>query len=89
MTERVVKIVNQSGLHARPAAQVVDFVKAYPGRVEVVQGEKICNLKSILMVLSMGLSRGTEVTLRVSGESKKDEEAYLEKLVDFINNLDG
>jgi phosphocarrier protein HPr/phosphocarrier protein len=85
MVEKTITVVNPSGIHARPATLVVDFCKAYPGTVEVVKGEKVGNLKSILMILSMGLKRGTEITLRVSGEN---EEAFLDSLVAYILNLE-
>ncbi len=85
MLEKSLKIVNPSGIHARPATMVVDFVKAYPGKVEVIKEGKACNLKSILMVLSMGLKKGTDITLRVEGEN---EEAFLSELAEFILNLD-
>ena len=86
MVERKVTIVNASGLHARPAADLVDFVKNYPGKVEVLRDEQVGNLKSILMVMSMGLTQGTEVTLRVQGEN---EEAFADKLSTFIANMEG
>lgn len=85
MVEKTITVVNPSGIHARPATLVVDFCKVYPGTVEVVKGEKVGNLKSILMILSMGLKRGTEITLRVSGEN---EEAFLDSLVAYILNLE-
>lgn len=85
MVERSIKIVNPSGIHARPATQVVGFVKSYPGTVEIIKGEHVGNLKSILIVLSMGLKKDTDITLRVSGEN---EEAFLDSLVEFIQNLE-
>lgn len=84
MVERSIRVVNPTGIHARPAAQVVDFVKKYPGTVEVIKGERVGNLKSILMVLSMGLKKDTDITLRVSGEN---EQAFLDSLAEFILNL--
>ena len=85
MVERTITVVNPSGIHARPATMVVEFAKAYPGKVEVVKGERVGDLKSILMILAMGLKRGTEITLRVSGE---EEERFLDSLVTFILNLE-
>lgn len=85
MVERAITVVNPSGIHARPATMVVEFAKTFPGTVEVVKGERTGNLKSILMILAMGLKRGTEITLRVSGE---DEEAFLDSLVALILSLE-
>lgn len=85
MVEKTITIVNPSGIHARPATLVVEFAKKFPGTVEVVRGEKVGNLKSILMILTMGLKRGTEITLRVDGEN---EQAFLEELARFILDLE-
>ena len=86
MVEKKVTVVNPTGIHARPASMVVAFVKNYPGKVEVIKEEKTGDMKSILMILSMGLKQGTEITLRVSGE---DEEEFIESLARFIEELEG
>lgn len=86
MVERQVTIPNPSGLHARPASKVVEFVKGYQGSVEIIHGHTTGNLKSILNLLSMGLKQGTEVTLRVSG---KDEVAFIGQLAQLISTLEG
>lgn len=39
MVERSIKIVSPSGIHARPAMQVVGFVQNYPGTVEIIKDE--------------------------------------------------
>ena len=85
MAEKTITVANPSGIHARPATLVVEFAKGYPGVVEVIKGNKKGNMKSILMVLSMGLKRGTEITLRVEGEG---EQAFLDSLVAFILDLE-
>ena len=86
MAERTITVLNPTGIHARPATMVVDFAKKYPGTVSVIKGDKTGDLKSILKVLTMGLKKGTEITLQVSGEN---EEEFLESLCDFIANLEG
>ncbi len=84
MVERKLTIVNPTGLHARPATKVVDYVKIYDGKVEIIKGDTVCNLKSILSLLAMGLRQGTEVTLRVTGEHERE---YMDELCEFILNL--
>ena len=85
MVEKNITIVNPSGIHARPATMVVQFANKYNGTVEVIKGEKTGDLKSILMILSMGLKQGTEITLRVDGENEKE---YIDSLAEFILNLE-
>ncbi|MDO5689498.1 MAG: HPr family phosphocarrier protein [Tissierellia bacterium] len=86
MVEKTIVIQNETGLHARPAASLVQFVKNFPGSVEIVKDGKVANAKSIFNVMALGISKGTEVIVRVSGE---DEQAHLDKLIDFIENLKG
>lgn len=84
MVEKNVVVTNETGLHARPAASLVQFVKNIPGDVELVKDGKVANAKSIFNVMSLGISKGTEITVRVNGDF---EEENLEKVVEFIESL--
>ena len=84
MAERKVVVNNETGLHARPAASLVQFVKNYPGEVKIIKDGKEANAKSIFNVMSLGIAKGTEITLIAEGE---DEEKFVDELVDFVNNL--
>ena len=84
MIEKNVIIKNETGLHARPAASLVQFVKKYDESIEIILDNKVADAKSIFNVMSLGISKGTEVTLRVDGEN---EEKTLGEVVNFIENL--
>lgn len=84
MAEKMVVVTNETGLHARPAAALVQFVKAIPGDVELVKEGKVANAKSIFSVMSLGISKDTEILVKVTGEN---EEENVDKVVDFISNL--
>lgn len=84
MAEKTVTIVNETGLHARPAAALVQFVKNIPGDVELVKEGKVANAKSIFNVMSLGISRGMEITVRVNGENAEE---HVDKIVEFIAGL--
>ena len=84
MVEKTVVVNNETGLHARPAAALVQFVKNFDGDVELIKDGKTANAKSIFNVMALGISKGTEVTVRINGEN---EEENLEKLVEIIENL--
>ena len=73
------------GLHARPAADLVKLVKEYPDCVVSLQaGSRTVNAASMLSVLSLGLKKGTEVTVIASGPS---DEAVGKALVSFIQSV--
>ena len=84
MLEKNVIIKNKTGLHARPAASLVQFVKKYDESIEIILDNKVADAKSIFNVMSLGISKGTEITLRVDGEN---EEKTLGEVVNFIENL--
>ncbi len=84
MAERTVVVTNETGLHARPAASLVQFVKNYPGEVTIIKEDKQANAKSIFNVMSLGIAKGTEIKLIVEGD---DEEKFADELVEFVENL--
>lgn len=84
MVEKSVIVTNETGLHARPAAALVQFVKSMSEEVELVKEGKVANAKSIFSVMSLGISKGTEILVRVTGEN---EESNLDKVVEFIEGL--
>ena len=84
MAERTVIVKNETGLHARPAASLVQFVKNYPGEVTIIKEDKEANAKSIFNVMSLGIAKGTEIKLIVEGD---DEEKFADELVEFVENL--
>lgn len=84
MVERNIVVKNETGLHARPAASLVQFVKNFEGNVEIIKDGKTANAKSIFNVMALGISKGTEITLRIEGDNEQEN---LDKLIEFIENL--
>ena len=84
MIERRVVIKNRLGLHARAAAQVVRTAGSFKSvmRLERVDGSAAADAKSILSVLMLAASRGTE--LRATAEGV-DEGAAMEALCGLIS----
>jgi phosphocarrier protein len=83
MLTSVVKVKNETGLHARPASLFVKLAKNFDATVEVKKGEKKINGKSMLALLSMSIVKDDEIELIIHGE---DEENALEALEDLFNN---
>ena len=72
-----VEIVNQMGLHARPAAEFVRAVQEFESEVTIRKGEENFCAGSILEVLTANLDCGTRITLEAIGA---DAEQALERL---------
>ncbi|PUU90335.1 MAG: phosphocarrier protein [Halanaerobium sp.] len=79
--EKKVIITNKTGLHARPAAQFVQKAGKFDSKIEIVFEEKEVNAKSIMGVMSLGVGKGNEITVRADGA---DADKAVKELVDFI-----
>ncbi len=81
MKETVVN--NQVGLHARPATFFIQKANEFKSSIWVEKDERRVNAKSLLGVLSLGIVKGTSITLIGDGP---DEEAAINALVELINS---
>jgi phosphocarrier protein HPr len=83
---RMTEIVNPSGLHGRPAAQLVEAAKRYQSKLTIrnvtERGEPV-NAKSIVRILGLSASKGKTVELCADGE---DEIQAIEDLITLINS---
>ena len=62
-----VTIQNRLGLHARPATSFVDTANAYASRIVVRKGPQVADGKSILQLMVLGATRGSELVIGASG----------------------
>lgn len=83
MVSQSVVVTNPTGLHARPAAMFVTEAKKYASKLTVKKGEKVVNGKSIILLMSAGISAGTEISLILDGD---DECAALDALVKLVES---
>jgi len=79
--EREAKIVNQLGLHARPAAQIVKVASRFKADIEIVKDGTPVNGKSIMGVMMLAAECGSAILLRASGPDEADAVAALADLV--------
>jgi phosphocarrier protein len=81
MVSRIVTVRNQLGMHARAAARFVHTASAFDAQIRVGRGNRVMDGKSIMGVLLLAASRGTEITISADGE---DEAAALEALCQLV-----
>ena len=84
MYEEKIMVQNKSGLHARPASQLVELSQQYRSDVTILTEEDEINAKSIISVLAGGVLPGTEITLQVEGGDEAEAGAALSR---FLHNL--
>jgi phosphocarrier protein len=85
MYKRTTTVVNKSGLHARPASDFVQAAGKFESKITIrrTDEEDEANAKSIVFVLSLGVSKGTEVELCAKGT---DEQEAVDSLVALIES---
>lgn len=82
MTEATTTIENKTGIHARPASQFVQKASSFKSKINLKAKGKTVDAKSILMIMSMGLVKGTEVTIVADGPDEVDAIAALKQMID-------
>ena len=82
MISKEVVINNQVGLHARPATFFIQKANEFKSSIWVEKEERRVNAKSLLGVLSLGIVKGTVVTLIADGADEDEAIATLSALID-------
>ncbi len=83
MIEKTFTIVNKLGFHARAAVQFVQMASQFKSDVKVKKDNVVVCGKSIMGVLMLAASKGSNISLIVDGD---DETEAIEKLGELINN---
>lgn len=84
--EKKMVIQNKLGLHARASAKLVTEAKRYASEIKLIKENKSINAKSIMGVMMMALTKGTEFVLCAEGD---DAECALAAVETLINNRFG
>lgn len=83
MYSKEVTVMNNVGLHARPATFFIQKSNEFKSSIWVEKGDRRINAKSLLGILSLGIIKGTEIKIIADGV---DEEAAVSSLVNLIEN---
>ncbi|MCI7740259.1 MAG: HPr family phosphocarrier protein [Lachnospiraceae bacterium] len=79
MIRRPVRINLNTGLEARPVAQLVQVASQFNSEIYVESGKKKVNAKSIMGMMTLGLDMGEEITLSANGEDEAEAMASMEE----------
>ncbi len=82
MQQRPVTIINKLGLHARAAARFVTTASSFSSHVDVAKNGQHVNGKSIMGVMMLAASRGTELIIMTQGEDEVEAADSLVRLVE-------
>ena len=81
MFETTAVVQNEAGIHCRPSAILVKEGTGYAGEIRVTAESGTCTLTSALECIMLGLEKGAEVAIQVSGP---DEETFGKKLSELF-----
>jgi phosphocarrier protein HPr len=85
---RQVTIVNELGLHARAASKLVQLASRSPVDVQIGREDMMVNAKSIMGVLMLAASKGTELTVVATGDDETAQ-ALLDGIVALVQDRFG
>ena len=82
MIEKTITIINNAGLHTRPAATIVKIASKFKSEFFIFKDGLNINGKSIIGVMTLAAAKGSELNLTFDGE---DEKEMAEAVTDYFN----
>jgi phosphocarrier protein len=86
MLEKKITIKNRLGLHARAAVKFVNLANRYSSSVKIVKDSNEVDGKSILGLLTLAASQGTQIRLVISG---RDENQAMRAICELVGGKFG
>lgn len=75
-------ILNEEGLHARPAGVFAKKASAYSSKIELIYNQRTINAKSAMSLMTLGLQKGSQFVLRAEGPDVQEALENLSQLID-------
>lgn len=79
--EKEITILNEQGLHARPAALFVQIASKFDSKIIIKKGKEKVNGKSIMGILMLAAQRQTKITIEADGDDAQQAVAELEEFL--------
>jgi phosphotransferase system HPr (HPr) family protein len=83
LISRDVVIRNVQGMHIRPAELFTVLAKKFESKIEVVNGDRRVDGKSLIDIFTLGAGQGTKLVLEAEGP---DAEAACEALAELVES---
>ena len=83
MITKDITIQNNEGLHARSATYFIQKANTYKSSIKIKSGNKTANAKSLMCVLSLGVSKGDTIVIEADGV---DETEAVNGITALINS---
>ena len=82
MVSQKTTVINQSGLHLRPAAELSKLASKLTSEITIVAGDKKVDPKRLIMLMSAGITKGTEIEVFCIGVNEKEDLHTLIKAIE-------
>jgi phosphocarrier protein len=82
MIEKKVVLKNRLGLHARAASLLVNVAKKFNSSIHIIKDSEEVNAKSILGILTLSASKGSELIIRAQGDDEQEAIREIEELIE-------
>lgn len=82
MITKKIQIQLQNGLEARPVAVLVQVASQYNSSIYVECDDRKVNAKSIIGMMTLGLTAGEEVVVSANGD---DEQTAMDDIVKYLS----
>ncbi len=82
MLSKTIVVQNQVGLHARPATFFIQKSNEFKSSIWIEKEDRKVNAKSLLGVLSLGITKGTEIKIITDGVDEEEALDALESLIE-------
>ncbi len=84
--KRKIKVSNKLGLHARASSKLVNITNQFESEIKISKENLEIDAKSILGILSLAASKGTEIEINITGN---DEEYAMKKITELFDSKFG
>ena len=81
MVNKTYTIIDNAGLHARPASILCNVASKFEDEVSIIYNQNKYTLKSIMVLMSLGVPKGGVITLEASGSNEEIIIQHLESVL--------
>lgn len=79
--KKQITIINKLGLHARAASKLVATASRFGSQVHINRNGQVADAKSIMSLLMLAASKGTELEFIIIGDDAEDALSHIETLI--------
>lgn len=81
MAEKTYKIIEETGIHARPATLIVREAGKFNSNIELEYNGKTVNLKSIMGIMSLGIGKNAVIKIKANGTDENEAMNAIDELM--------